>query len=149
MKWSYMTWHVWACGLHFKWKSDIGSPEAKEGSAHWTNPSTVRQPQSSHWLTRSLKVNNSKSKQESVRKVGITNIISDHPALNLGRIVPAIPPVPVIPIIPALVIQSYVRQKHPAEATMPICNQQCGFERQSRKAVRQSCNVLPAAAEIT
>jgi len=141
MKWSYTTWHGWACGTHLRRQSDDGSPVAMTCS---TDSSTVRRHLSSTQTTRSLEVHSSNNvKQGSRRKVAIRTVISDHPSPILRKTVRA------IPMTPVLVIQNRASGTSPAEAAGSTYHQSCGFQRKPKKGERQTGNAPAVAAETT
>jgi len=100
-------------------------------------------------MTRNPEDNNSKGKQESLRKVVTRNIISDHPSPNLWKTLLAIPTLPAIPIIPALVTQNWASPISPVETAVSTYHQRRGSQRKSTKAKRQTGNAPAVAAETT
>jgi len=144
MKWSYTTWHEWACGTHLRPKSDHGSPVAKTGLTHETNSSTVQWPRSSNRMSQTPEDNSSNNgKHRSLRKVAIRNVFSDHPSPTLRKTLPA------IPIYPAPVIQNRVCPISPAEAAGPTYHQHHGFQRKPTKANRETGSAPAASVDTT
>ena len=106
----------WNLTMHFRQKSDLGSPPAKTSLTHSTNSSTVRRPWCSNRMTNSPGDSNSNGKKGSRRKAAIRNVIFDHPSPNLRK---PLRPFPRIQSIPAPVIQNRSSPIRPVEAAVP------------------------------
>ena len=128
MKWSYRTWYghtlkrnVWS------WNSI-----QKTGLTYSTNSSTVLQPRSLYWTTRSPVDCNSKGMQGRLRKGATRNTIFHNPSQNLRNTLPVIPIILTIPVF-----HNPVSPISPVEAAVPTSYKHHSIQWKSTKAERQ------------
>jgi hypothetical protein len=109
----------------------------------------VWQLQSLHQTARHPEDNNSKGKQEGLRKAATRKVISDCPSPNLRKTLLAIPVILGISIILAPVTQNRACSIPVEQATVATHHQGHSSQRKSPKVERQAGNAFAAAVETT